>query len=104
MSGEVTAEEVKPQDDEETSHSNDDKGDFMGEGPRPTSSAAVTAEGSATTTTTTASTSAEATPNDPPHRGKGGTAIIVPFRDLHPEQNRAAHLQAFIDRVPRCVL
>jgi len=34
-------------------------------------------------------------------RGKGGTAIVVPFRDLHPEQNRAHHLQTFINRIPK---
>lgn len=34
-------------------------------------------------------------------RPRGGTAIIVPFRDIHPEQKRDAHLKEFIDRIPR---
>lgn len=33
----------------------------------------------------------------------GGTAIIVPYRDLHSEQQRGQHLQRFLEEMPRCV-
>ncbi|KAL3770485.1 hypothetical protein ACHAWU_009324 [Discostella pseudostelligera] len=45
---------------------------------------------SSTTTTTSSSNTTPATSN------LNSIAIIVPYRDLHPTQNRAKHLQAFI--------
>ncbi len=36
-----------------------------------------------------------------PKAAGGGTAIIVPYRDLHPEQQRAQHLARFLQEMPR---
>jgi hypothetical protein len=46
------------------------------------------------------SSDAEELVANPKSGERKGAAIIVPYRDLHAEQQRAAHLEEFIRRVP----